>query len=48
MLPDWNIPWAGIGALLAGCGSLLSGWAAYKMATRNNHESKAESSSDDH
>ena len=30
--PDWNIPWAGIGALLMGLGSVLSGWAALKLA----------------
>lgn len=33
-LPDWNIPWAGIGALLAGTGSLLTGIAALKSSQR--------------
>jgi amino acid transporter len=31
-----GIPWAGIGALLAGAGSLLSGLAAYRLATRGS------------
>lgn len=29
---DWQIPWAGIGALLAGTGSFLTGMAALKAA----------------
>ena len=33
-LPDWTIPWAGIGALLLGLGSTLSGWAAIIAARR--------------
>jgi hypothetical protein len=32
--PDWTIPWAGIGALLLGLGSTLSGWAAIIAARR--------------
>jgi hypothetical protein len=31
-LPDWGIPWAGIGGFLLGVGSVLSGWAALKAA----------------
>lgn len=43
-MPDWDIPWAGIGALMAGLGSFLSGYAAYKMATRKEpDEPKPES-----
>lgn len=30
--PDWAIPWAGIGALCLGVGSLLSGYAAVLTA----------------
>lgn len=33
-LPDWTIPWAGIGALLLGLGSALSGIAAI-ISARN-------------
>lgn len=40
-LPDWTIPWAGIGAALAGIGSLLSGLAAYRLASRRNNEQKS-------
>jgi hypothetical protein len=32
--PDWTIPWAGIGAILLGLGSALSGVAAI-MTARN-------------
>jgi hypothetical protein len=40
--PDWNLPWAGIGAFMAGLGSLLSGIAAYRIARRrNDHEPEA-------
>lgn len=42
--PDWTIPWAGIGAVLLGLGSLLSGLAAYKIATRRNNEHKTRDS----
>ena len=31
---DWVIPWAGIGALLMGTGSLLTGLAALKSANK--------------
>ena len=31
---DWQIPWAGIGALLAGTGSFLTGFAALKAAQK--------------
>lgn len=37
-LPDWQIPWAGIAAVLAGTGSLLSGIAAYRVSRRNNEQ----------
>ena len=40
-LPDWEIPWAGIAAILAGMGSLLSGIAAYRMSKRGNNEQKS-------
>ena len=40
-LPDWEIPWAGIAAALAGTGSLLSGIAAYRMASRRDNEQKS-------
>ena len=33
-LPDWAIPWAGIGALCAGLGSLLTGIAALRSARK--------------
>lgn len=37
---DWQIPWAGIGALLAGTGSFLTGFAALKAARRQDNEAK--------
>jgi hypothetical protein len=40
-LPDWTIPWAGIAAVLAGTGSLLSGIAAYRVSKRGNNEQKS-------
>lgn len=46
-LPDWTIPWAGIGAALAGMGSLLSGIAAYRMANRRDNGQKSETCTDD-
>lgn len=41
-LPDWTIPWAGIGALLAGTGSFLTGFAALKASRKqgNGHEAE--------
>jgi hypothetical protein len=36
-----DIPWAGIAAVLAGLGSLLSGIAAYRIASRRNNEPKS-------
>ena len=36
---DWAIPWAGIAAALAGTGSLLSGYAALKMARQKGKQS---------
>jgi hypothetical protein len=47
-LPDWQIPWAGIGALLMGTGSFLSGLAAYKAAMKRNNDPEPEDSSGDH
>lgn len=41
-LPDWNIPWAGIGALLAGTGSLLTGIAALKASQRQGTKDETE------
>jgi hypothetical protein len=45
-LPEWELPWAGIGAALAGLGSFLSGYAALKAARRQgNSNEKADNSS---
>jgi hypothetical protein len=33
--PDWTIPWAGVGAVLLGLGSALSGYAAIMTARSN-------------
>ena len=33
-----GIPWAALGACAAGLGSLLSGWAAYKLAVKREPE----------
>lgn len=41
-LPNWDIPWAGIGALLAGTGSLLTGIAALKASQRRGTNDEAE------
>jgi hypothetical protein len=41
LINEWiqrEIPWAGIAAVLAGTGSLLSGIAAYRMSRRNNEQ----------
>jgi hypothetical protein len=39
LLVEWSgLPWAGIGACLAGAGSLLSGIAAYRLATRKEED----------
>lgn len=38
-LPDWSIPWAGIGGFLLGLGSALSGYAALMTARRGRNES---------
>lgn len=40
--PDWNIPWAGIGALLAGTGSFLTGFAALKAAQNRGAKDEVE------
>ena len=45
--PDRTIPWAGIGALLMGLGSALSGYAAYKIATRKEDKDEQKTSSGD-
>lgn len=40
-LIEWeqrDIPWAGIAAALAGTGSLLTGWAALKMANKEGRK----------
>jgi hypothetical protein len=37
-LPDWNIPWAGIGGFLLGVGSALSGAAALMTARRKGRD----------
>jgi hypothetical protein len=40
--PDWEIPWAGIGALMLGVGSTLSGIAAIITArNRGRDETKS-------
>jgi hypothetical protein len=36
--PDWTIPWAGIGALLLGLGSALSGVAAILTARNRGRD----------
>jgi hypothetical protein len=36
--PDWSIPWAGIGALLLGLGSALSGVAAILTARNRGRD----------
>lgn len=49
--PDWSIPWAGLGALLLGAGSTLSGIAALLTARNRGRDettiSTAVSQSDD-
>ena len=37
-LPDWEIPWAGIGGFLLGIGSALSGYAALITARRKGRD----------
>lgn len=46
-LPNWDIPWAGLGAVLLGLGSALSGYAALITARRNLKEKNHESSNED-
>lgn len=46
-LTDWEIPWAGIGACLAGTGSLLTGIAAIKAAQKRGTSDETSISSDD-
>jgi hypothetical protein len=36
--PDWTIPWAGLGALLLGSGSLLTGIAAIITARNRGRD----------
>jgi hypothetical protein len=36
--PDWTIPWAGIGAVFLGAGSLLSGIAAIITARNRGRD----------
>ena len=38
LISETTIPWAALGALLAGVGSFLSGWAALKLARRKGEE----------
>jgi hypothetical protein len=45
-LPDWQIPWAGIGALLMGLGSFFSGFAAYRVAMRKEDDEQKPQTSD--
>ena len=40
--PDWAIPWAGIGAFLMGTGSVLTGFAALKNASRRGEKDEIE------
>ena len=44
-LPDWGIPWAGIGAFMLGLGSALSGTAAL-IAARKKGQDESSSSTD--
>ena len=45
LISDWEIPWAGIGAILMGIGSLLSGLGAYRAATRKPEHDEPEAES---
>jgi len=40
--PDWTIPWAGIGAVLLGTGSFLSGLASLILARRKEQVAAAQ------
>lgn len=42
----WELPWAGIGAALAGMGSFLSGYAALKLARRQGGKDETTPSTD--
>lgn len=42
----WELPWAGIGAALAGMGSFLSGYAALKLARRQGGKDETIPSTD--
>lgn len=44
-LPDWTLPWAGIGALLLGLGSTLSGIAAI-ISAKNKGKDEAHNPDD--
>jgi len=41
LVPDWSIPWAGIGALLLGVGGTLSGIAALITARNRGRDEAA-------
>lgn len=47
MLLAADVAWAGIGAFCAGIGSLLSGIAAYRLATRKKDEDEPERETSD-
>jgi hypothetical protein len=40
--PDWEIPWAGIGAFLMGAGSFLTGYAALRTSRRRGAQEERE------
>jgi hypothetical protein len=44
-LPDWSIPWAGIGGFLLGLGGTLSGIAALKTARNRGRDESCTSTS---
>lgn len=43
---EWAFPWAGIAAVLAGAGSLLSGIAALKLARKQGAKHETDNSDD--
>ena len=46
-LPNWDIPWAGIGGFLLGLGSALSGYAAI-MTARTNIKKSTNENTEEH
>ena len=46
-LPNWDIPWAGIGGFLLGLGSALSGYAAI-VSARNSIKKTSNEDTEEH